>query len=155
MTTVYESNQYANQTSVSRDGEPGETRIAFFEGVTATADTGTINLIKLPPGKLRILLKESGFFCSNMAATAQVSVGTSAYIAANGATVTAAVAALKAAAVANAVTGIANYQCLINTANGGLLLDSQKGVTVTATVSVANTAANGTYSGWITYSYLG
>ena len=155
MTTTYASNQYTNQTSVLRDGEPGETRIAFFEGVTATADTGTLNLIKLPPGKLRILIKESGFFCSNMAATANISLGTSAYTASNGAEVSAATAALKAVGLVNAVTGIANYQCLANVANGALLLDSANGVTITGTVSTANTAVNGTFSGWITYSYLG
>lgn len=155
MTTTFNSNQYANQISVLRDGEPGETRIYFFEGVTATADTGTLNLVKLPPGKLRILVKESGFFCSNMAATANISVGTSAYTASNGAAVAAATAALKAVGLVNAVTGIANYQCFANVANGALLLDSANGVTITGTVSTANTAANGTYSGWVTFAYLG
>jgi hypothetical protein len=155
MTTTFNSNQYGNQISVSRDGEPGQLRSRYFEGVTATADTGTINLIKLGPGKIRILPGLSSFLCSNMAATANVSIGTAAYTANNGTAVAAATAALKAEGLVNACVLANSYSIMANVANTGLLVDSLSGVTITATIGTANTAANGTYSGYITYVYLG
>jgi hypothetical protein len=155
MTTTYESNQYTQQTTISRGGLPCETKTVFFEGATATADTGTINFIKLPPGKLRVMTHMSGFLCANMAATANISIGTAAYTAANGAAVSAATAALKAVGLVNACV-LANAPTIMaNVANAALLLDSLDGVTITGTVSTANTVVSNTYSGWITYSYLG
>lgn len=145
------SNQYTNQTSVLRDGEPGQSKTFFFEGVTATAATGTIYLTKLPPGKLRILPGLSSFLCSNMAATANISIGYAAHVASNGAAVTADVDALKAEGLVNACVLANSYNIMANVANTGLLLDSQSGVDITATVGTANTAVNGTYSGYITF----
>lgn len=145
------SNQYTNQISVLRDGEPGKTRTVFFEGVTATAATGTIYFVKLPPGKIRILPGLSSFLCSNMAGGANISIGTAAYTASNGAAVSAATAALKAVGLVNACVLANSYNIMANVANTGLLLDSQSGVDITGTVTDANTAANGTYSGYITY----
>lgn len=155
MTTTYSSNQYTLQTSVRRNGEPGEMKSRFFEGVTATADTGTINLVKLPPGKLRIFPGLSSFLCSNMAATANISIGYAAHTASNGAAVVADVDALKAEGLVNACVLANSYNIMANVANTALLLDSLDGVTVTATVGTANTAVNGTYSGYITFAYMG
>ncbi|MEN6537924.1 MAG: hypothetical protein ABFD60_07840 [Bryobacteraceae bacterium] len=155
MTTTYNSNQYANQISVQRSGSPGELKDFFFEGVTATADTGTINFVKLPPGRLRILPGLSQFLCSNMAATANISIGTAAYTATNGAAVAASVDALKAAGLVNACVLANSYTIMANVANTGLLIDSLDGVTITGTVTTANTAVNGTYSGHIAFTYLG
>jgi hypothetical protein len=152
---TFNSNQYENQISVSRDGEPGEMKAKYFEGVTATAATGTINFIKLPPGKIRILPGLSSFLCSNMAATANISIGYAAYTAANGTAVVADVDALKAEGLVNACVLANSYNIMANVANTGLLLDSMAGVTITGTVGTANTAANGTYSGYISYVYLG
>lgn len=155
MATTFNSNTYANQISVLRDGEPGETRTRFFEGATGSADTGVINLVKLPPGKLRILTKLSGFLCANMGANANVSLGLNAYTAANGAAVAAANAVLGASAAANTYT-LANFTTSMNNvANAGLLVDSMSGVVVRATVADGNTVANNTYSGYITFAYLG
>ena len=155
MTTTYSSNQYANQIAVLKDAEPTKAYTRFFNGVTATADTGTLNLLVLPPGKIRIYpYGLSGFLCANMAEGANISIGLSAYTAANGAAVAAAVDALMAAALVNTAV-LANAPTLMaNVANGGLLVESMSGVTVTATVTDAATAANGTFSGWLTYSVL-
>lgn len=151
---TFNSNQYTNQISVLRDGEPGDMKSKYFEGVTATAATGTINFVKLPPGKLRVLPGLSSFLCSNMAAGANISIGTAAYTAANGTAVVADVDALKAAGLANACVLANSYTIMANVANTGLLLDSLDGVVVTGTTD-ANTAVNGTYSGYVTYVYLG
>ena len=155
MTTTFKSNQYTNQTSLLKDAEPIAARTKFFNGVTATADTGTINLLVLPPGKVRIFpYGLSGFLCANMAENANLSIGLSAYTAANGAAVAADTAILMAAAYVNTAV-IANAPVLMsNVANGGLLVESMTGVTVTATVSDANTVAAATFSGWLTYTCL-
>ena len=74
MATNFTSNQYANQTQVARSGSPSRLCGMFFEGATATADTGTINLCHLPPGKIRILARLCGFQCDDMAANANISL---------------------------------------------------------------------------------
>lgn len=155
MALISTSNQYTQQTGVSKQGVSTGVNTLFFEGVTATADVGTINFIMLPPGRLRILTQQSGFLCANMVAAANISIGTSAYTATNGVTVAAAPAVLKAVGLVNACV-LANAPTLLaNVANAGLLIDSLDGVGIYGTVATNNTVANGTYSGWITYSYLG
>jgi hypothetical protein len=150
------SNQYANQIAVSRSGSPSVYEKRFFEGATASAITGTINLIKLPPGKIRILPKDCGFMIANGAATANMSIGYAAYTAANGVAVAADVDALVAEALVNAHTGIANWATgFVLPANGGLEIDSLEGVVMTCTIGTANTAAAGEYSGAIGYLKLG
>ncbi len=155
MTTTFKSNQYTNQTGVLKDAEPTVARTRFFNGVTATADTGTINLLVLPPGKLRIFpYGLSGFLCANMAEAANISIGLAAYTAANGAAVSASVDALMTAALVNTAV-IANAATLMaNVANGALLVESMSGVTVTATITDAATVEAGTFSGWLTYTTL-
>ena len=155
MVTTYNSNQYALQTTVRRSGEGSVLQSMFFEGVTATADTGTINLIKLPPGHIRILPGLSQFLCANMAGTANISIGLSAYTATNGAAVAADVDALMATALANTAVLANSYNLMANVANTGLLVDSLDGPTVTVTVTTANTVVNGTYSGHIAFVRVG
>lgn len=155
MATTFASNQYTNQTAVLKDSEPVKARTKYFNGVTATADTGTINLVVLPPGKLRIFpYGLSGFLCANMAENANISVGLSAYTAANGTAVAANTDILMAAAFANTAVLANSVNLLANVANGGLLVETMKGVTVTVTVLDAATVAAGTYSGWLTYTTL-
>lgn len=152
MATNFTSNQYANQTQVARSGSPSRLCGMFFEGATATADTGTIKLCHLPPGKIRILSRLSGFQCDDMAADANISLGVGAYTAANGVAVVADVDALMGKAYANTKTGIANWATNMTLpANGGLEIDSLEGVDVTCTVSDANTVAANTYSGLIAF----
>ena len=58
----------------------GRVMVAFFEYThSAGAGTGEVNLIKLPPGKLRIFTDLSRLICSAMAATADLSIGHRAY----------------------------------------------------------------------------
>jgi len=155
MAVIANSNQYATQTTINRTGISSGVRCLYFEGATATADVGTINLIRLPPGRMRILPKLSGFLCADMDADANISIGTAAYTATNGATVVADVDALKTLALVNTCV-LANARTIMQQpANGGLLVDSLDGVTITATVVSANTVAANTFSGWIAYSYLG
>lgn len=147
MATWY-SNQYTNQTSVLRSGEPGMPR--FFEGTT-TAATGTAYLIKLPPGKIRVIGRLSGFIIAN-AATANVSLGHAAYTATNGANVAANTVHFMAASLLNTCDNIINASAAFDAvANGGALFDSLTGVDVTATVTDANAAA-GAFSGWVYFT---
>ncbi len=154
MATFY-SNQYTNQTSIGRSGEVGRGRTVGFEGVTASAATGTIYLIKLPPGRLRVISKLSGFLMANGAAGANVALGYAAYTAANGTATAANTVHFKAAGLVNAVGDLVNASCFTAPTNGMALFDTQDGVDIIATISDANAAANGTFSGWVTYSYLG
>jgi hypothetical protein len=155
MAVIANSNQYDQQTTINRAGLPTETKTIFFEGITPTADVGTINFVRLPPGKLRILTHLSAFLCANMAATANIAIGTAAYTASNGVAVAAATAVLKAVGLVNACV-LANAPTLLaNVANMALLVDSLDGVGITGTVSTANTVVNATFSGYITYNYLG
>lgn len=145
------SNQYTNQISLGRSGEPGVVKKKCFEGVTASAATGTIYLIKLPPGKLRVVSKQSGFLMANGAATANVSLGYAAHTASNGAAVAANTVYFKAAGLVNAVGDLANAACFTAPTNGMGLFDTLGGVDLTATITTANTAANGTFSGWVEF----
>jgi len=155
MAVIANSTQYAQQTTINKTGLCSGVNTLYFEGVTPTADVGTINFVKLPPGRMRIITQQSGFLCANMVATANICIGTSAYTAANGIAVAAAPAVLKAVGLVNACV-LANAPTLFaNVANAGLLLDSLDGVTIYGTVNQANTVVNATFSGWVTYSYLG
>lgn len=152
MAVISNSNQYTKQISVLRAGEPGEQKSLHFDGVTASAATGEINFIKLPPGKLKIQAALSSVIMANGAATANLAVGTGAYTASNGAAVAAAPAAIQAARLVNAhVVATSNLVPV----NAGVLVDSLSGVTIYGTISTANTAANGAYEGYITFTYLG
>lgn len=152
MAVISNSTQYTQQTTVNRTGLTTGTKTLYFEGSTASAATGTINFIKLPPGKIRILAAQSSLIMANGAATANIAVGTAAYTAANGTAVAAATASIQAARLINAhVVATSNLVPV----NAGVLVDSLEGVVITGTVSTANTAANGAYEGYITYSYLG
>lgn len=156
MALISTSNTYTTQTTAAnRTGISSGDRSLFFEGVTVAATTGHINLIMVPPGRVRVLPKLSGFIMANGAATAEVSIGTAAYQASNGVAVAAVADSLMTAALVNTCVLGSARTIMTMPANGGLLLDSVEGVGITATVTVANTAANGTYSGWITWSYLG
>lgn len=153
---TFDSNQYANQANVLKDAEPVKAHTKFFSGLTATADTGTINFLVLPPGKIRIFpYGLSGFLCANMVSDANISMGLSAYTAANGQAVAANTDIIMTAALVNTAV-IANAATLMaNVANGGLLVESMSGVTFTATILDAATVADGTFSGWLTYTTLG
>ena len=148
MAVIANSNQYALQTTVRRSGEPLGPW-ARFDGLIATATTGTINCIKLPPGKLNIFPYESRWQSANMVSGANVSVGYAAYTDANGAAVAANTVALLAATAAGA--GAVNA-ALTTPTTGCLKLDSLDGVTITATVTDANTVANQTFSGYVAFA---
>lgn len=148
MAVIASSNQYTLQMSVRRSGDFPK----FFEGIIPVANVGTITCLRLPPGRIRIFPYESRWQSANMVANATVSVGYDAYTDANGA----AVAANAVALLANTASGAgAVNTALAAPANGGLLIDSQSGVTITATVATANTVANQTFSGYIDWVGLG
>ena len=155
MATTFNSNQYANQIGIEKSTSPVVAHTKFFNGVTGTADTGTINLLKLPPGRIRIFpYGLSGFLCANMAENANMSIGLSAYTAANGVAVVADVDVLMGSAFVNTAVIANSVNLMANVANGGLLVESMEGVTVTVTITDAATVADGTYSGWLTYTVL-
>ena len=146
------SPNYINETSFERV-EPklaSALHLRSFDGyVATTAGTGTINLVKLPPGRVRIFPDLSRLVTSAITATGTISIGYAAYTKENGTAVNALTTAFVNAGAAGAG---ALDSAFVLPAVGYLDLDSKDGIVLTATVATADMRIGDTIDGWVAYT---
>lgn len=115
-------------------------KLTFTAAGTTTAALGDIALIRMPPGRVRILVDLCRLVCPVGTATADLDVGISAYVNNAGTTV-----ALAGIALADSldVGGGALDQTLPLPAGGFLEVESQAGFDIVCSFDTANSPASG------------
>jgi hypothetical protein len=145
--------QYALQTSPSRAAAgdiQGAMRVAPFNYVHAAgAGTGEINLVTLPPGRIRIYSDLSRIVTSDMAVNATLHLGYRVHRQEDG---TAADENDHALMQSLSVGAGARDEVFLLPAAGQLDLESQGGITIFALITSGNIENGDTIDGYVVYS---
>jgi hypothetical protein len=145
--------QYALQNSPSRAAAgdiQGAMRVAPFNYVHAAGSgTGEVNLVILPPGRIRIYSDLSRIVTSDMAVSATLHLGFRAHRQEDGSAVEEDDHALTQAL---AVGAGARDEAFGLPAVGQLDLESQGGITIFALITSGNIEDGDTIEGWVLYS---
>lgn len=158
--TTESSTEYTNETAsppvkVASSTKGGKQRIAYFS-FTQSAAVGdansTANLVKLPPGKVRLLKPESRFVCSAFGAARLLDIGYLAHTKGDG---TAVAASQDTILDGGDVAAAAKLECGAGTNGLGtdatILFDSRDGVSIQALCSGGTIPAGATLKGFFTY----
>lgn len=132
----------------------GRLRVAkfdFTQGAAAGDATSTADLVKLPPGKIRVLGSLSKICFSAFGAARTLDVGYTAHTDSNGTTVVAAAAAFCSAVDVSAAGSAVLDEAIAAGADTTATFDSRSGVTLQAKVAGGTIPAAATLKGYIVY----
>lgn len=157
--TAVKSSQYANQVadpivkgSLSDVGRMVSYAFEVAQGAAAGDDGSTVELIKLPAGKIKIMgvqLRRTALGASRVAKG-----GYKAYTQPDGTAVVADDDAVIAAGQDFSGAGNAYYQSL-PLGKAGLDLETRDGVVINATITGGTIPANATFEGWVDVMHIG
>lgn len=157
--TAVKSTQYANQvadpivkTSPSDIGRMVSYAFEVAQGAAAGDDGSTVELIKLPAGRIKIMgvqLRRTALGASRVAKG-----GYMAYTKPDGTAVAADDDAIITAGQDFSAAGSAYYQSL-PLGKAGLDLETRDGVVLNATITGGTIPANATFEGWVDVMHIG
>jgi hypothetical protein len=125
-------------------------KLTFTAAGFTSAAAGDISLIRMPSGRVRILVDQSRVICPAGTATSDLDIGVSAHIALD----TGATVALVGNALADSldVGGGALDQALPLPANGFYEVNSREGFDIVCSFDTANSPAAGDMYVWVVYA---
>ena len=161
--TPTSSTQYAAQVGGSSVAKiPGgdlhgilhRSYFSYTHLAAAGAGTGEVNLVTLPPGRIRIFAHDSRLITSQTAASATMDVGYRAYTEPDGDSIAEDDNAFEdnrdvATAATDAVLEFAGD----GTTDDPTVFNTRDGLTIFASVDSGNIETDDTIKGWISYSY--